>query len=141
MPPFSTWGARRGKERGKNSEFGTIRAPGMEDAMTPRLPQMPFPQNWDDGSQAAFHAVARMRVSAIAVPLCVSSPTFTAPALSQNQQRAVIELARLLREFSALPYLQEFRWWFIAWLIYPLCALAITDHGHVVEVGCNFKPP
>jgi len=96
--------------------------------MIPRPPQMPFPQNWDDGAQVALHAVAMMRVSAAVMPFAsvplVAEPKQVAPARSQNDQSAI------LREFSDLPY--EIRWGcLIASLIWGLVALAIMNHYRV----------
>ena len=101
----------------------------------PQLPPFSF-QGLDAASQVAINVHVRQRqfVAAIAAMSGTGSMTADATVRSallkpQHRQRsALIEIADLS---CILPYLQEFRWWLIACLVYKLLVSAITNQYHL----------
>jgi len=101
----------------------------------PQLPPFSF-QGLDAATQVAINAHVRQRQFVAAITAMSGMGTMSAdatviPALLKPQHRqkpAVIEIADLSR---ILPLLQEFRWWLIAWLVYQLFALAITNQDRL----------
>jgi hypothetical protein len=104
-------------------------------------------QGLDAASQVAINAHVRQRQQFVAA-LVSATGSMTADAtvilpfkpitLSVQEKPSVLDLAGLFREFSGLPYLQEFRWWLIIWLIYQLSALAINN-GFQLEGEWHLK--